>query len=71
MTRNSVAASVAQNKERNPDKYCPVKKCLWRTGGGLCPRHATSAGPSSFVAERVAFPQSARKANMDEIERQS
>ena len=40
MTRNGVAASVAQNKERNPGKYCPAKRCLWRTGGGYCPRHA-------------------------------
>ena len=40
MTRNGVAASVAENKERNPGKYCPVKRCLWRTGGGYCPRHA-------------------------------
>lgn len=39
MTRNGVAASVAENKERNPGKYCPVKRCLWRTGGGYCPRH--------------------------------
>ena len=36
----NVAASVAQNKERNPGKYCPAKRCLWRTGGGYCPRHA-------------------------------
>ncbi len=40
MTRNGVAASVAENKERNPGKYCPVNRCLWRTGGGYCPRHA-------------------------------
>ncbi len=39
MTRNGVAASVAENKERNPGKYCPAKRCLWRTGGGYCPRH--------------------------------
>lgn len=36
----SVAAQVAQHKEKHPEKYCPEKRCLWRTGGGYCPRHA-------------------------------
>jgi hypothetical protein len=35
----SVAASVAQAKERHPEQFCPTRKCLWRTGGGKCPRH--------------------------------
>jgi hypothetical protein len=30
---------VAQNKAKYPDKYCPAPRCLWRTGGGYCPRH--------------------------------
>jgi hypothetical protein len=36
----SPAAQVAQHKERHPELYCPTRKCLWRTGGGFCPRHA-------------------------------
>lgn len=39
MTRGSVAARVARNKERHPERYCPASRCLWRTGGGYCPRH--------------------------------
>jgi hypothetical protein len=35
----STAAKVAQHKEKNPAVYCPNKRCLWRTGGGYCPRH--------------------------------
>ena len=23
----------------HPHLYCPVKRCLWHTGGGRCPRH--------------------------------
>jgi hypothetical protein len=30
---------VALDKEEHPDRYCPVPGCLWRTGGGYCPRH--------------------------------
>lgn len=40
MTRGQVAAKVAANKEKHPEKYCPVKRCLWHTGdGSYCPRH--------------------------------
>ncbi len=39
MTRNSVAAQVAANKEQHPERFCPAPRCLWRTGGGYCPRH--------------------------------
>lgn len=28
-------------KEKYPEKFCPTKRCLWRTGGGYCPRHIT------------------------------
>lgn len=35
----STAASVARMKEKNPNAYCPQKRCLWQTGGGYCPRH--------------------------------
>lgn len=33
------AAWAAQNKVKHPELYCPAKRCLWRTGGGYCPRH--------------------------------
>jgi hypothetical protein len=37
-THNSVAKSVREHKEAHPELYC--LHCLWRTGGGPCPRHA-------------------------------
>jgi hypothetical protein len=40
-----VAASVAQAKERHPELFCPATRCLWRTGGGYCPRHK----PASWI----------------------
>ena len=30
---------MAENKARHPERYCPTARCLWRTGGGYCPRH--------------------------------
>ena len=41
MSRGQVAAKVTANKARHPELYCPAAKCLWRTGGGSCPRHRT------------------------------
>lgn len=35
---------AARAKERHPEAYCPEPRCLWRTGGGRCPRH-----PGPFV----------------------
>jgi hypothetical protein len=35
----NTAAKVAQHKEKNPHLYCPMRRCLWRTGGSCCPRH--------------------------------
>ena len=35
----STALKVAARKEKYPHLYCPVKRCLWHTGGGMCPRH--------------------------------
>lgn len=37
------AAKVAERKRERPAEYCPHPKCLWRTGGGFCPRHDESA----------------------------
>jgi len=52
MNRNQVAASVAKSKERNPEKFCPVNRCLWRTGdGSRCPRHG-GPGAAAYKAER-------------------
>lgn len=41
-----IQAKVAQDKEREPEKFCPVRRCLWRTGdGSRCPRHAVTPAP--------------------------
>jgi hypothetical protein len=40
MSHNSVAASVRKDKEKHPEKYCPITKCLWKTkDGSPCPNH--------------------------------
>ena len=44
----SVAASVARAKEAHPEQFCPHPKCLWRTGGGRCPRHP---GPAASLPD--------------------
>ena len=35
----NIAAKVAKAKAERPEQFCPHKSCLWRTGGGHCPRH--------------------------------
>ena len=46
----NIQAKVAVDKEKHPERFCPVRRCLWRTakldhasqtysGGGYCPRH--------------------------------
>lgn len=42
----NVAAMVAATKRRHPERYCPTARCLWRTGGGACPRHADTERPA-------------------------
>lgn len=43
-----IAATVAKRKKKNPEKFCPARRCLWRTGdGSRCPRHAIA--PASPV----------------------
>ena len=44
-TYAGVAASVAKDKLLRPEKFCPEKRCLWKTGGDYCPRHADPAKP--------------------------
>ena len=43
----AVAAKVAESKRLHPDQFCPAERCLWRTGGGRCPRHPA---PTSAAA---------------------
>jgi len=43
------AAKVAQHKEKRPELYCPAPRCLWRTGGGYCPRHASNESKPKFT----------------------
>ena len=43
----NIQAKVALDKEKRPEKFCPVHRCLWRTGGGYCPRHVIASLPSS------------------------
>lgn len=38
-THGSAAKSARQRKEAHPELYCPVGRCLWRTGGDRCPKH--------------------------------
>ena len=39
----NIQVTVALDKERHPERYCPARRCLWRTGGGYCPRHVPTA----------------------------
>jgi hypothetical protein len=39
MTHGQVAKSVRLAKEKHPELYCSGKHCLYRTGGGDCPKH--------------------------------
>lgn len=47
MTSSTVAAKVAADKEKHPERYCPVKGCLWRAWRAFslfgqittCPKH--------------------------------
>lgn len=47
----NTAAKVAQRKEKHPEMYCPVPRCLWRTNGERCPRHAIPPSPSVPLVE--------------------
>lgn len=33
-------AKVATEKRAHPERFCPEPRCLWRTNGSRCPRHA-------------------------------
>jgi hypothetical protein len=54
----SVNASVAASKVSYPDQFCPAHRCLWRTGGGRCPRHPDPSLPDTRPVDtrpRVAY----------------
>jgi hypothetical protein len=54
----STASKVAAHKEAHPELYCPHMRCLWRTGGPLCPRHAKALAtgkPSDERQDEVDF----------------
>jgi hypothetical protein len=47
---SNTQAKVAIEKSEHPERFCPERRCLWRTaklnhakgqreGGGYCPRH--------------------------------
>jgi hypothetical protein len=56
MSRAQTAAKVAAHKNAHPELYCPDARCLWRTGGGRCPRHGgePSREPEAKVREGAA-----------------
>jgi hypothetical protein len=37
-----IAAKVAADKEKHPEKYCKNKKCLYKTDDEYCPKHTTT-----------------------------
>jgi hypothetical protein len=43
----NVAAKVAEQKRKHPERFCPAPRCLWRTEGERCPRHSS---PESLVS---------------------
>lgn len=60
----STAAKVAEYKRRHPELYCPAPRCLWKTGGGSCPRHGADVDRerSERVRQRLAgFYQEVRR----------
>jgi len=40
---------TALDKERHPERYCPVARCLWRSYGAHCPRHHHLAEDPAYV----------------------
>lgn len=49
---SNVAANVRKDKDKHPENYCPEPRCLWRTGGGYCPRHGGSITTSTGIKIR-------------------
>lgn len=42
-SHRSVAAKVAEEKGRHPERFCHVKRCLWRTTVSPCQVHDSAA----------------------------
>jgi hypothetical protein len=53
-THGAVAKLVRLHKERHPEMYCPA--CLWKTGGGYCPRHLPTDPVERHAAEAMVDP---------------
>jgi hypothetical protein len=53
----NIQAKVAMDKENHPGDFCPTRRCLWRTGGGSCPRHAAE---NERIAEMIRKDRLAR-----------
>jgi hypothetical protein len=47
----NIQAKVAIDKARHPERYCPERRCLWRTGGDYCPRHEDVLVPTERLQE--------------------
>jgi len=54
----SVNASVAATKAKHPERFCPVDRCLWHTGGGRCPRHPDASLPDTRPRATYLYPNS-------------
>jgi hypothetical protein len=53
----STASKVALDKQRNPTKYCPEPRCLWRTGTGQrCSRHWQKEETNGITFRTVDYP---------------
>jgi len=58
----SIQATVGQHKRQHPEQYCPVRDCLWKTNGGLCPRHISKGEPDGYVfGHPVWLPEVAKR----------
>jgi len=42
-SHNHIAMQLRLQKETTPEKFCPYKACLYKTGGPLCPKHLARA----------------------------
>jgi hypothetical protein len=62
----NTAQKVRLHKESHPELYC--SKCLWRTNGGDCPRHAVKvADPVLAILLQFSPEFSALKAGKDDL----
>lgn len=53
-----VAASVAADKRKNPNRYCGDSRCLWRISSGICPKHPNLVRPAIDVFDLMDSLQS-------------